>query len=73
MTWSEQQSMGLTSSDGLAGEERGGPDERGKVAIGIKQCLGQGRADTSSSTGSAAALGFPLLLGGELGGDAKRG
>lgn len=37
MAWSEQQSKGLTPYDGLAGEEREGPDEQGKAAIGISR------------------------------------
>lgn len=72
MAWSEQQSMGLTAFDGLAKEEREGPDEQGKVATGIRRVwVGQGLTPLPS-LGSAAALGFPLLLGGELGGDMKR-
>lgn len=37
MAWSEQQSMGLTPSDGLAEEEREGSDEQSKVAFGISR------------------------------------
>lgn len=67
--WSKQRSMGLTP-DGLAGE-------REKVMNKIRWPLasagfGLGCADASSPTDFAAALGFPLLLGGKLGGDVER-